>query len=137
MIGRDEETGLLRRAWQRTKDEGRGQVLLISGEAGIGKSVLLERLKADVRAEGLAQLTMRCSPYHTSSAFYPVIEHFKRLARWEPEDLGEVRLAKLEAVLEKYAQPVNETVPLLATLLSLPCSSRGVPSRGCYLNRSD
>jgi class 3 adenylate cyclase/predicted ATPase len=120
LIGRDEETGLLRRAWQSTKDEGRGQVVMISGEAGIGKSVLVERLKADVRAEGLPRLTMRCSPYHTGSASYPLIEHFKRLARWQPEDSDEVRLAKLEATLERYDQPLEETVPLLASLLSLP-----------------
>ena len=63
---------------------------------------------------------MRCSPYHTNSALYPVIEHYKRLARWQPEDSVEARLAKLEAALETYNQPVGETVPLLASLLSLP-----------------
>ena len=88
LIGRDEETGLLRRAWQSTKDEGRGQVVAISGEAGIGKSVLIDGLKAEVRAEGLPRVTLRCSPYHTGSALYPVIEHFKRLADWQPEDIA-------------------------------------------------
>ena len=120
LIGRDEETGLLRRAWQSTKDEGRGQVVTISGEAGIGKSVLIEGLKAGVRAEGLPRVTMRCSPYHTGSALYPVVEHFKRLAGWRPEDDCETRLAKLEVTLGAYSQPLAEMLPLLASLLSLP-----------------
>lgn len=120
LIGREEETGLLRRAWQSTKDEARGLVVTISGEAGIGKSVLIDGLKANVRAEGLPRVTMRCSPYHTGSALYPVIEHFKRLAGWLPEDSAEARLAKIEAALGAYSLPLAETVPLLASLLSLP-----------------
>lgn len=62
LVGRDEEVGLLRRAWQGTKDDGRGQVALISGEAGIGKSVLIDGLRAGVLAEGLPRVTFRCSP---------------------------------------------------------------------------
>ncbi|WP_457938372.1 adenylate/guanylate cyclase domain-containing protein [Mesorhizobium sp. 10J20-29] len=128
LVGRDEETGLLRRAWQSTKDEGRGQVVTISGEAGIGKSVLVDGLKAEVRAEGLPRLTLRCSPYHAGSAHYPVIEHFKRLADWQPDDDAEARLAKLEAMLGKYSQPLAETVPLIASILSLPLSGGRYPA---------
>ena len=120
LIGRDEETGLLRRAWQSTKDEGRGQVVLISGEAGIGKSVLVDGLRAEVRAEGLPRIAFRCSPYHTNSALYPVIEHLKRLLRWQPGDDAETRLKALEAMLGGYSQPLAEAVPLFASLLSLP-----------------
>ena len=120
LIGRDEETGLLRRGWQSTKDEGRGQVVLISGEAGIGKSVLVDGLRAEVRAEGLPRIAFRCSPYHTNSALYPVIEHLKRLLRWQPEDPVAARVAKLEAMLGSFDQPLAEGVPLLASLLSLP-----------------
>ncbi|MGI9479918.1 MAG: adenylate/guanylate cyclase domain-containing protein, partial [Hyphomicrobiaceae bacterium] len=86
LIGRDEETGLLRRAWQSTKEEGRGQIVTISGEAGIGKSGLIDGLRAEIRTEGMPAITFRCSPYHTSSALYPVIEYLKRLATWQPED---------------------------------------------------
>ena len=120
LVGRDEEIGLLRRAWQSTKGEGRGQVVTLSGEAGIGKSVLVDGLMAEVRTEGLPRVTFRCSPYHTSSALYPLIEHFKRLAGWQPEDAAEARLAKLETMLEDYQQSLDEAVPLLASLLSLP-----------------
>lgn len=120
LIGRDEETGLLRRAWQSTKDEGRGQAVTISGEAGIGKSVLIDGLKAAVRAEGLPRVTVRCSPYHGGSALFPVIEHFKQQAGWHADDDSGVRLAKLEAMLADYSQPLAETVPILAALLTLP-----------------
>ena len=120
LVGRDEEIGLLRRAWQSTKDEGRGQVVLISGEAGIGKSVLVDGLRAEVRAEGLPRIAFRCSPYHTNSALYPVIEHLKRLLRWQPGDPAETRLEALEAMLGGYSQPLAEVVPLFASLLSLP-----------------
>ena len=119
LIGRDEEIGLLRRAWQSTKDEGRGQVVLISGEAGIGKSVLVDGLRAEVRAEGLPRIAFRCSPYHTNSALFPVIEHVKRLLRWQPEDPAETRLKSLEAMLSSSSQPLAELVPLFASLLSL------------------
>ena len=119
LIGRDEETGLLRRAWQSTKDEGRGQVVLISGEAGIGKSVLVDGLRAEVRREGRPRIAFRCSPYHTNSTLYPVIEHLKLLLRWQREDGAETRLMALEAMLGSSSQPLAEVVPLFASLLSL------------------
>ena len=78
LVGREEEVGLLRRRWEQSK-AGLRQVVLISGEAGIGKSALVERLRAQVRAEGLPRMAFRCSPYHTNSALYPVITHIERL----------------------------------------------------------
>ncbi|PPR20529.1 MAG: Adenylate cyclase 1, partial [Alphaproteobacteria bacterium MarineAlpha10_Bin1] len=119
LVGRDEETGLLRRAWQSVKEEGRGQVVTINGEPGIGKSVLVDGLRAVVFAEGLPQLILRCSPYHINSALHPVIEHLRRLARWQTEDSAGARFEKLEAMLEAYEQPLDEAVPLLADLLSV------------------
>jgi predicted ATPase/class 3 adenylate cyclase len=120
LVGRDEEIGLLSRAWQSTKGEARGQVVSLSGEAGIGKSSLIDGLKAQVQADGWPFLTMRCSPYHTNSALYPVVEHFKRLARWQPEDDEMTRLDKIERMLGRYAQPNSEAVPLMAAFLSVP-----------------
>jgi class 3 adenylate cyclase/predicted ATPase len=119
LVGRDEETGLLRRAWASTREEGRGQVVTVSGEAGIGKSVLIDSLKAEARDEGLQRITFRCSPYHASSALYPMIGHFKQLAKWQPDDSDQAKLAKLEAALEIYDQPLAEAIPLIASLLSL------------------
>ena len=119
LVGRDEEVGLLRRRWEQSK-AGNGQVVLLSGEAGIGKSALVEGLRAQVRAEGLPRIAFRCSPYHTNSALYPVITHIERLLQFEPDDPPATRLAKLEVGLQPYGLPLAEVVPLLAGLLSVP-----------------
>ena len=94
--------------------------MLISGEPGIGKSTLVNTLTASVRAEGGTRITFRCTPYHTGSALYPVIEHIRRVVGWQPEDAPETKLDKLEKMLKGYSLPLNEVVPLFASLLSLP-----------------
>ena len=119
LVGREEESGLLRRRWEQSK-AGLGQVVFVSGEAGIGKSALVEGLRAQVRAEGLPRMAFRCSPYHTTSALYPVITHIEHLLQFEPDDPPATRLAKLEAGLRPYRLPLAEVVPLLAGLLSVP-----------------
>jgi class 3 adenylate cyclase/predicted ATPase len=119
LVGREEESGLLRRRWEQSK-AGLGQVVFVSGEAGIGKSALVEGLRAQVRAEGLPRMAFRCSPYHTNSALYPVITHIERLLQLAPDDPPATRLAKLEAGLRPYDLPLAEVVPLLAGLLSVP-----------------
>src|SRR5262249_39006566 len=85
LVGRDEEVGLLRRRWEQSKD-GLGQVVLITGEPGIGKTTLVETLRTEVRREGATRITFRCSPYHQNSALYPVIEHLQRWLQFEPEE---------------------------------------------------
>ena len=119
LVGRDEEIGLLRRAWQQTREEGHGQVVFVSGEPGIGKSALIDTVRRAVRAEGMTRITFRCSPYHTNSALYPLVEHWKRLAGWQPEDDGAAPLVKLENSLMPYRLSREEAVPLFASLLSL------------------
>jgi class 3 adenylate cyclase/predicted ATPase len=119
LVGRDEEIGLLVRRWDQSQ-EGFGQVVLISGEAGIGKSSLVEGLRDHVRQAGGTRIAFRCSPYHTNSAFYPIIEHIQRALGWQPEDTTDTRLAKLEQALAGTSLPLEEAVPLLAALLSLP-----------------
>ena len=119
LVGREEESGLLRRRWDQSK-AGLGQVVFISGEAGIGKSALVEALRAQVRAEGLPRIAFRCSPYHTNSALYPVITHIEHLLQFAPDDPPATRLAKLEAGLRPYGLPLAEVVPLFAGLLSVP-----------------
>jgi class 3 adenylate cyclase/predicted ATPase len=118
LVGREEESGLLRRRWEQSK-AGLGQVVLISGEAGIGKSALVERLRAQVRAESLPRIAFRCSPYHTTSALYPVITHLEHLWQLAPDDFPATRLAKLEAGLRPSGLPLAEVVPLFAGLLSV------------------
>ena len=119
LVGREEESGLLRRRWEQSK-AGVGQVVFLSGEAGIGKSALVEGLRAQVRAELLPCIAFRCSPYHTTSALYPVITHIERLLQVAPDDPPATRLAKLEAGLQPYRLPLPEVVPLVAGLLSVP-----------------
>ena len=119
LVGREEESGLLRRRWEQSK-AGLGQVVFISGEAGIGKSALVEALRAQVRAEGMPRIAYRCSPYHTTSALYPLITHIEHLLQFAPDDPPATRLAKLEVGLGPYDLPLAEVVPLFAGLLSVP-----------------
>ncbi len=118
LVGRQEELGLLLRSWETTK-EGHGQVVLIQGEAGIGKSRLVEALRERVAEEDYIWVALRCSPYHANSTLYPVIEHLKRVLGWTPEDGAEAKLEKLEAALERQSLPLAEAVPLYAELMSL------------------
>jgi class 3 adenylate cyclase/predicted ATPase len=119
LVGREEESGLLRRRWAQSK-AGLGQVVFISGEAGIGKSALVDVLRAQVRTEGLLRIAYRCSPYHTTSALSPVITHLEHLLQFAPDDAPATRLAKLEAGLRPSGLLLAEVVPLLAGLLSIP-----------------
>src|SRR5713101_5243107 len=85
LIGRDHEFGLLQERWARVKD-GAGQIVLLSGEPGIGKSRLVEALKERVEHERARCLELRCSPYAQNSALQPVIEHLQRTLQFRPED---------------------------------------------------
>ena len=118
LVGRDEEIGLLLRRWAQSKD-GLGQAVLISGEAGIGKSALAEVVGAQAKEGAFAQTTFRFSPYYTNSALYPVIEQIKRRSRWQTGDSQYTKLAKLEQMLANYNWAAEEVVPLFAALVSL------------------
>jgi class 3 adenylate cyclase len=119
LVGRELEVGLLLDRWAQAVDGG-GQVVLLSGEAGIGKSRLVQVLTEQVSSAGAARVTLRCSPYHTNSALYPVIEHLERLLQFGRDEDPEAKLAKLERSLEASCLPRAEVVPLLAALLVLP-----------------
>jgi predicted ATPase/class 3 adenylate cyclase len=121
LVGREQEIELLLERWAQVKD-GFGQVVLLSGEAGIGKSRLVQVLKEHVAAESQAWLTpCQCSPYHQHTALYPLIDLLERVAlRFEREDPPQQKLSKLEGFLVQYGLPLAEVVPLFAALLSLP-----------------
>jgi class 3 adenylate cyclase/predicted ATPase len=119
LVGRDEELGLLRRRWEQSK-EGLGQVVLIRGEASIGKSSLVEALRAQVRREGYTRAAVRCSPYHTNSVLYPVMEHVQRVFQLQRDDTPAAKLDKLERTLRTSRLPLEDVVPLFAALLSVP-----------------
>jgi len=128
LVGREQEIGLLRERWAQVK-EGIGPVVLLSGEAGIGKSRLGQVLTDQVAAEPQAWLTpCQCSPYHQHSALYPWIELLERVAlRFEREESPSHKLHKLEGFLVQYGLPLVEAVPLFAALLSLPLPTDYVP----------
>ena len=119
LVGREQEVRVLLDRWEQVK-EGEGQVVLLSGEAGIGKSRLVQELKEQVAREGGTRIEFRCSPYYQNTAFYSVIDHLQRLLQFGREDSPEEKLDKLEKVLQEYRLPVPEVVPLFAALLSLP-----------------
>ena len=128
LVGREQEVGLLRERWGHVK-EGIGQVVLLNGEAGIGKSRLVQVLTEHVATEPQAWLTpCQCSPYHQHTALYPLIELLERVAlHFEREETLPQKLRKLEGFLVQYGLPLAETVPLFATLLSLPLPAAYVP----------
>ncbi len=119
LVGRQEEMGLLLRAWE-SSCHGRGQVVLIQGEAGVGKSRLVEGLR-EAAGKDHIWVAIRCSPFHTASAFHPIIEHLRRVFGWQPEDTAPQHLAKLEAGLAGFrALPRSESVRLFADLMAVP-----------------
>jgi len=122
LVGRDEEIDLLLRRWARAK-AGDGQVVLVSGEPGIGKSRLTAALEERLRAEPHLRLRCFCSPYHQDSALFPFIDQLGRAAGFARDDIPTAKLDKLEAVLAR-ADPPDEDVSCLADLMSLPASER-------------
>src|SRR5712692_2132770 len=126
LVGRDEELRVLRRRWEQAQ-AGEGQGVLLSGEPGIGKSRLMQTLKEQAGAEGATCIEFRCSPYHQNSAFYPIIEHLQRLLQFTPHDVPRAKLDKLQQALTQYRFPQADTLPLLASLLSLPHPSGAPP----------
>jgi class 3 adenylate cyclase/tetratricopeptide (TPR) repeat protein len=119
LVGREEEVALLLRRWQQAK-EGEGQVVMMGGEPGIGKSRLTRVLGDLLDQERHLVLRHQCSPYHLNSALYPLIEQLERAAGFSREDTPGRKLEKMQAVLAGTQQQVAESAPLFAALLSLP-----------------
>jgi class 3 adenylate cyclase/predicted ATPase len=119
LVGREEEIARLRRHWEQAQD-GEGQVVLLSGDPGIGKSRLAQVLKAHVSRAGGTWIEFRCSPYYQNTAWYPLIEHLQRVLQFDRDDTPQTKLAKLQNTLSHYRFPQADTLALLAALLSLP-----------------
>src|SRR6516225_8240421 len=122
LVGREEETELLLRRWSRAKS-GEGQVVLISGEAGIGKSRLTADLLESLAPEPRTRLRYFCSPQHTDSAFYPIIGQMERAAGLLHDDTSRQKLDKLDALLAQTSTSIQDAA-LIAEMLSLPNDGR-------------
>jgi class 3 adenylate cyclase/tetratricopeptide (TPR) repeat protein len=126
LVGREDEIEILQRRWEQAK-RGDGQVVLISGEPGIGKSRIAQTLLERVATEPHIRLRYFCSPHHQDSALYPNIKQLERAAGFRREDSPEQRLAKLEDVLARGTNDLSAALPLLADLLSIPTGDRYPP----------
>ena len=118
LVGREEETELLKQLWLRAS-RGEGQVVLLKGQAGIGKSRLTQGLRESLD-EPHHELIYRCYPYHVNSPLHPFVEQFEILAGFAPDDGASQRLDKLEASLAGDPEQISGAAPLMAALHSLP-----------------
>jgi class 3 adenylate cyclase/predicted ATPase len=125
LIGRDEEMELILSRWKRARS-GEGQVVLLSGEAGIGKSRLAVALLEQLAREPHIRLRCFCSPQHTDSMLYPVIGEMLRAARFAHDDSQQVKMDKLDALLAQSSTPAEDAA-LFAEMLSLPNDGRYPP----------
>ncbi len=127
LIGRDREAGLLQERWEQAV-EGMGQVVLLIGEAGIGKSRLVHVLKEQVVKDKAAGpdpvVEWRCLPHHQNSSLYPAIDCFERLLGFGPHDAPGRRLDLLAGHLANLGHGEDEEIGLLASLLSVPLAGR-------------
>ena len=122
LVGREEELELLLRRWSKAKT-GEGQVVLLSGEAGIGKSRLTAALLERLAGEPHSRLRYFCSPQHTDSAFYPIIGQMERAAGLAHDDKPQAKLDKLDAMLAQTSTSTADAA-LFAEMLSLPNDGR-------------
>jgi class 3 adenylate cyclase len=121
MVGRDQELALLLERWSQAKS-GEGQGVLLVGEAGIGKSRISRALLDALADEPHFRVRYQCSPYHTDSALWPVIQQLNHAAGLHPDDPVEVKLDKLEVLLDQANG--RNAAPLIADLLGLDGSAR-------------
>jgi class 3 adenylate cyclase/predicted ATPase len=123
LVGREEELNLLLARWRRAV-AGEGQVALLSGEPGIGKSRIVQALRERLAGQSYTCLSHYCSPYHSASALYPIVGLLERAAGFTRDDLPEAKLGKLEALLARGTEGLAEAVPLIADVLGIAVGER-------------
>ena len=122
-VGREHEIALLIDRW-RDAVKGEGQVTLLSGEAGIGKSRIVAVLREQIGDEPYVTMRYQCSPHHVNDAFYPIASQISHAAGFASGESAAARLGKLEAMIARSALDAREVAPLLASLLSIPVEGR-------------
>jgi len=127
LIGRAHEMGLLLDRWRLAR-LGEGQIVTLIGEAGIGKSRLLEALQQALAGEPHTRIHLQCSPYYSDSSLFPVIKQLSRAAHFAADDSPGVRIDKLRALFAQRAASDALAIPLLADLLSIADTSHAVPA---------
>ncbi|WP_425085199.1 AAA family ATPase [Ruegeria profundi] len=120
LIGRITEYETLSDKWKLAR-KGEGQIVLVSGEPGIGKSRLIEELRQKAPQGAHEQIRLQCSPYHFASSFYPIIRRLHHAADLRSEDSDEAKLEKISSVLKN---PSDQVLRLAASLLSIPFEDR-------------
>jgi class 3 adenylate cyclase len=123
LLGREEELDLLLRRWEQAKG-GEGRVVVLTGEAGIGKSRITRALRDRLRSDRHTPLSYFCSPHHQGSALYPFIAQLSRAAGIEPDDTAEAKLDKLQSLLAQSSGNLDHDIPIIAALLSIPGGDR-------------
>jgi predicted ATPase/class 3 adenylate cyclase len=126
LVGREQEVGLLVERWEQVKAR-QGHVVLLTGDAGIGKSRLVQMLKEHIAQEPHIRWECRSAEYAQNTALFPLVDLFQRILRFEAHETPDEKLGKLEHALSPYRLPLGETVPLLAPLLSLSLSEDRYP----------
>jgi predicted ATPase len=134
LVGRELEVTFLLERWQHAT-EGQGQVIVLRGEAGIGKSRLVQVLREHVADALHVRWECRSSPYYQNTALYPLIDPIQRTLRWQQDDTQEEQLERLACQLSQYRLPLEESVPLFAPLLSLPLPENRYPPLQWTLQR--
>jgi class 3 adenylate cyclase/predicted ATPase len=127
LLGRENEIGALLSLWRQATAAG-GRTIVISGEAGIGKSRIVQALRERIANDPHAVLQYNCSPYHANSDLYPIISQLERDAKFEPDMSPDEKLLALERLLSEWNPAAREASPVYAAMLSIPLAGRYPPS---------
>ncbi|MFT5394470.1 MAG: class 3 adenylate cyclase, partial [Gammaproteobacteria bacterium] len=136
MVGRDEELAILNKRWQHSQ-ASEGQVVFLSGEAGIGKSCMLNAFRTQLEVGSYTPVSYQCSPFHSSTALHPIIVQLRHAADIRADDSAQSMLAKLRQVIRRSANAVDGSVLVLAELADIPLHGELVSGNKSAAQRKD
>ena len=129
LVGRSEEIALLRNRWRQSV-AGEGQIVVMSGEAGVGKSRIIEGFRQDLRADDHGYIYLACSPFHANSSLHPVVSCLERVLGYDNDDDAETRAAKLDNFIDDLGLNPEQITPFLGPLLFEPVDPRHAAPEG-------